>query len=138
MSHDEFRRTEAIPSMIEWYAERISDLESDADVLTGSAFTHRLGLLLRGEAAVHRQMHEWALRTLLLPCPTEKEDQTGFALWITCLRVLRRHVAVWGWREDYEMELWRPVVPGQQEADEVVFTEEENALAVGLPGWTEE
>lgn len=91
----------AVVSMVTFLGERIEEIRETVTRTRG------LGILsismieyLENTVAVHEQMHEWATRVCTVPCPPS-EDGFAFLTWITCERLLRRHVAVWRSHEDY-------------------------------------
>lgn len=117
-------RQSIVITMIDFHADRIEELRTLAEDLTGAEMTRHLGLFLMEDAKAHAQLNEWARRWLHQPCPPQR-DENGRALWVTCLRLLKRHVAAWSWHPGY-WEAWCPEEPGADGDD--VWTAEERLL----------
>lgn len=107
------RRME-IPSMLTFYERRIAELRTTSWKLQQVPMTHQMGVYLLASAEAHAQIHEWATRELVHPCPDKSKDRDGWHIWITCLRITRRQVACWAndaeywqaWAPDAETEVW--------------------------------
>lgn len=96
-------RALAISSMIKFHRARIEGLKTLGESLVLDDMTHRLGLFLIADVKSHEQANAWA-EDVLPDMPSPDDDPFHYEVWISCLRVFRRHVMAWSWHPDYWMQ----------------------------------